>query len=240
VFNSFEAQGWADGSQVFGENGDDFINTGGNHDILDGGDGNDQVFSEGNYNLMIGGNGNDQVGANGHYNLLLGGSGDDFLLSVGGSGGDHETGIGNLMIGGSGHDTFAPVGASDLAVTNDTNGVLSEGDHVVGVFDLIGDYRFGEDMIQTGATHRVSTVALDTNFTPATAPDIHASSPDHEHLLLNSGDYDVVRGNLAHSGEFDVSQTGRDLLILSDNSIDYYHHAVVLLGNTNPDWVMVV
>jgi hypothetical protein len=119
--------------------------------------------------------------------------------------------------------------------------VVSPGDRLTGVFDLIADDTIG-DVIQTGATNRVSSIALDTNFSTDGGPYSHPSTPTHEHLMLGTGDYAVIHGDLVATGQFQVAPEGHDLLVAFDNNggdQSFFHNAVVLLGVTNPDWVMV-
>ncbi len=227
------------GSRVFGGNGNDDISVLGFDLVLDGGNGDDAVGAAGFRNLALGGNGDDWVGANGRGNTLDGGRGEDTLLSVAG-GGTYEVGLGNTMTGGPGSDTFVPLSSSDLVVTNDRgDGVVSEGDVVAGVFDVITDYRPGE-VIQTGATTRIAEVGFDPYELPP--PYVHPPTADHQHLLLLPGQYAVFQGDLTAPGEFAVGGEGDDLLLVWDKGIvdpHFFQWSVVLQDFSDPDAVWV-
>jgi len=228
------------GSEVYGGNGNDDISVYGFGLVLSGENGNDTVSGAGFGNQLLGGNGDDRVEANGLYNKLDGGRGDDFLLSTGG-GGTYQVGTGNILIGGPGHDPFAPIGSKDLVVTNDGgDGVVSAGDVVTGVFDVITDYHPG-DAIQTHATERVEQVPFDPYELPP--PYIHPNALDHEHLLLLAGQYAVFRGDSNAPGQFTVGPDGKDLLVVWDqgpNDNHIFQWGVVLDSFSNPDAVWVV
>src|SRR5258705_2948986 len=96
VFNSATAQGWADGSEVFGQNGVDAIIAVGNDLTLDGGNGVDSITATGNNNDLIGGLGSDKLSATGIGNTLNGGNGADTLISVS-AGTLLQIGAGNTM-----------------------------------------------------------------------------------------------------------------------------------------------
>jgi Ca2+-binding RTX toxin-like protein len=237
VFRNIEHSDWSIyGSQVRGQSGNDDISVFGYGLVLDGGSGNDTVSGAGNGNLLTGGSGDDRVEANGRYSLLDGGSGNDFLLSTGGGGVD-EFGVGNILVGGTGGDTFAPVGTKDLVATNDAgDGRVSNGDIVAGVFDVILDYRPG-DTLQTGATTRNDNVGFDP--VPIYT---HGSTPTHEHLLINPGEYAVYHGTSASPGQFTVADAGSDLLVIWDDAPfdnQIFQYGVVLLGFSNADLLAV-
>jgi hypothetical protein len=227
------------GSRVFGGNGDDDISAFGFDLLLSGGNGDDSVAVAGFRNLVLGGNGDDWVGANGRGNVLEGGRGADVVLSVAG-GGTYEVGLGNFMIGGPGSDTFVPLSSSDLVVTNDQgDGVVSSGDVVAGMLDVITDYQPG-DVIQTNAPNRVSAVGFDPYVLPP--PYIHPPTADHQHLLLSPGEHAIFRGDLTAPGEFTAGAAGEDLLLVWDRGIvdaHFFQWSVVLDGFSNPDEVWV-
>jgi hypothetical protein len=239
TFRSTEPDWDPQGSRIFGGNGEDDISVFGLDLILNGGNGNDAVSVAGFYNLALGGNGDDWVSANGRVNTLEGGNGKDTLLSVAG-GGTYETGQGNTLTGGLGVDTFIPSTSSDLVVKNDGgDGMVTEGDIVEGVFDVITDYRPGE-VIQTEATTRIAEVGFDPYELPP--PYVHPPAADHQHLLLFPGQYAIFQGDLTAPGEFTVGAEGDDLLLVWDKgTVDahFFQWSVVLQDFSDPDAVWV-
>lgn len=238
TFRSNDVPDWdVHGSKVFGGTGDDDISVHGFDLVLRGGTGDDSVAAAGSGNRLAGGTGDDWVGANGLGNTLLGGTGDDLLLSTAG-GGTFEAGAGNILVGGLGDDTFAPVGSKDLvAADDDGDGVVSNGDVVAGVFDVIEDYGAG-DALQTGATTRVERVGFD----PVPIYD-HGSTRGHEHLAIGAGEYAVFEGRLEAPGRFRVSEKGDDLLAVWDagpNDDHVFQWGVVLEGVSDAGRLWVV
>lgn len=134
-FDSAVAPGWANASEVYGENG------------------KDRIIASGS-GILGGGNGDDVVSVLQFSGILNGGRGDDQFNSVGSS---------VNITGGHGVDRFSLDSFSHVFVTNSDasyGDVLSEGDKISGVFDRITDYQAGE-LLQIGATTNVGTVDID-------------------------------------------------------------------------------
>jgi Ca2+-binding RTX toxin-like protein len=227
VFNSATAQGWADGSEVFGQNGVDTIIAVGNDLTLDGGNGVDSITATGNNNDLVGGLGSDKLSATGIGNTLSGGNGADTLISVS-AGTLLQVGAGNTLEGGSSKDTFRLSNASDLNVTNDTNHLIDGGDQIVGVFDVISDYQRGENIDLNVKTEIDTLLGLDAAH----------------HPLLGDGEYAGIRGDITGAGQFMVDPHGGDLLIIYDqaNGVDdtSLQGAVAVAGVTSLAGVHIV
>jgi Ca2+-binding RTX toxin-like protein len=119
-------------STVYGEGGDDSIESGSigtGDDYFDGGPGNDSLSGGKGNDILIGGPGNDQIsGAEGD-DILFGGPGNDTIggssgddIVVGGDGVDSLTGGAgmNLLIGGAGLDSMSGSGGNQVLIANST------------------------------------------------------------------------------------------------------------------------
>jgi len=257
VFTSIAAAGWTDGSQVsggngedtiravgdfttlLGENGKDEILAIGDHNLINGGNGNDVLRVVGDGNWLLGGNGSDVLVANGEGNRLFGGNGPDQLVSVS-FGQINAIGVGNILTGGQGPDAYVLNNRSDLRVVNDHvfgppaagEGVVSQGDVILGVMDVITDYAAGE-RLRINATQEVTgDVTLD---------DV---APLHRHLELGDGEYAFFHGNELGNGRFAVDAQGDDLLLVYDRAGGgdalSLQGAVILRDVTDPDAVFLV
>jgi hypothetical protein len=130
-------------------------------------------------------------------------------------------------------DSFSVNNHTHFFVTNDMDlygATLSEGDNLFAGFDVVADYQAGE-LLRLNATTNIGTIPLD----PYRA--------GHQHPIVHVGEYGVVRGDLADDRDFVVSSTGGDLLFLYNppdgNDEQFYGGAVVLLGVTDPNLVLI-
>ncbi|BAB77800.1 ExeM/NucH family extracellular endonuclease [Anabaena sp. FACHB-709] len=112
--------GTPDNDILTGTNRNDLIRGLGGNDLLIGGNGNDTLYGDRGKDILLGGNGNDTLYGGDDNDTLIGGNGDDLL--VGGKGND-------LLIGGNGRDRF---------YLSDTR---------TGEFDIITDFKVGQDTI---------------------------------------------------------------------------------------------
>lgn len=191
---------------------------------IHGGNGNDEIIVSGIGLVLTGDNGNDLLIARGS-NELFGGRGADQLVTFGGGG--------NVLWGGPGTDSFSVNNHTHFYVTNEPelyNSTLSEGDNLFAAFDVIADYQPGE-LLRLDATENIGTIPLDSY------------RPGHQHPIVHVGEYGAVRGDLTDAQNFVVNATGGDMLFLYNppdgNDEQFYGGAVVLLGITNPDLVLV-
>jgi Ca2+-binding RTX toxin-like protein len=219
----------SDGNALSGDNGNDILRAFGTDNRLCGGSGADI--------LEVGpgsSSGSPAVASFG--NVLDGGRGDDLLIStsfVADFGRPaYPAGLGNTLTGGAGRDSFQLTGRGDLHVTNEAgDGVVSDGDEVRGLMDVITDYRRGE-VLDIAADARVDDVAV-TEETPHFPTGF---GERHQHLVLADGAYAAFRGTYEGPGSFTVDAGGGDLLVVWDvlDGVDdpVFGGSVALLGVT--------
>lgn len=221
-------------NSLYGGNGADSLIAAGFGNVLDGGNGDDSLGVLGAGNALYGGNGDDTLGAVGVGNLLEGGRGADNFLSFSAGTIFYPAGLGNVLTGGDGPDSFSLRNVSNLYVDNDSGAdtdVLDQGDHLVGLMDIITDYEAGEQINIGGVSMAALPVGLD------------ASGINRQHLELGDGEYAFVRGNLEEPGSFVVDEEGYDTLVVYDtaNGIDAqtFQGAVVLIGVTDTSTIVI-
>ena len=139
---------------VFGNAGDDTVNSGGGDDVIDGGSGDDILKGEAGGDMLEGGSGDDILDGGSGDDVLSGGSDDDIL--IGGDGNDELIGGGGTdqFIGGSGADRFvfddvagSPPPAPDLVF--DFNAVQGDRIDVSGI-DAVSGTTENEEFIFVG------------------------------------------------------------------------------------------
>ncbi len=259
VFDSFSIADWSlSGDTVFGKDGEDDIHARGSFLLLKGGEGDDSILGVADHSVLrggegddrlevgnfrgavddrlFGGEGNDTLIATGQQHRLDGGEGDDLLISSNSAlpPGFIGSAAGNVMVGDGGADTFSLHATNSYVVTEDSDGVLSDGDRVHGFMDVIADYQSG-DTIDIGASE-----ASAAGFV-LVPPDPTAGST---YLTLGAGHYAALRGDLDSPTSFAVDgEGGHDLLILYQRAeaqfaeAHYGLGAVVLHGVTSLDGV---
>lgn len=222
------------GNSLYGGNGADSLIAVGLENLLDGGNGDDSLSAAGAGNGLYGGNGDDTLSALGISNFLDGGNGADSFFSLSAGTFFYPVGLGNVITGGSGLDNFSLRNTSNLYVDNDSGAdtdVLDQGDHMVGLMDVIVDYAAGEQINIGGVSMAALPVGLD------------ASGSNRQHLELGDGEYAFVRGSLLEPGSFIVDEEGSDTLVVYDtaNGTDAltFQGAVVLIGVTDTSTIVI-
>lgn len=238
TFNPFQPvqlPGWTDYSVVYGGNGGDLIEATGRVGVSAYGENGEDTLVIGGFRsprgAAYGGNGADVlsvVGASGH--VLDGGRGDDVLISASGPiGGGLWTDQGAFMTGGPGDDTFVLDSGAEVFVFPNPDGILSEGDLIRGIIDVVADYQAGE-LIDLPGTLAPGPVGV-PGYT--TGPVFLSTSP---------GEYGIVRGDLAGPGQFTIAASGDDLLIVyqrGDETNAGGGGAVAILGVAQPELLLI-
>lgn len=257
-FEIFQPDGYSSARRIYGENGNDTILMvqkpfwiAAYSVLADGCRGDDYIALDGSGNTLLGGPGDDTLRAGtfsffgeiGFGNILDGGSGDDLLVSRSSAlyrPAFFDGGLGNSLTGGRGTDTFDVRTVSDLYVVNDANGagqgVVSEGDQIFGLFDLITDYEPGETLLINAAVPAAGPVQLGGPQHNTFLYGIHA------HLVLADGEYAAFRGTYEGGSAFLVDAGGSDLLVaadVSDGRDDAIQSSVVLQNVTSLDAVLI-
>lgn len=246
-FDSLSVSDWADGSRVFGGNGDDTITARGfapavaGNLLVSGGNGDDTLLLDAGDSTALGGNGDDVLtSTGGRNNTLRGGNGDDLLISFGGGSG---MGRGNILDGGPGQDTFRFTNAGNLVVTQDAGGdrVLSDGDVFLGPTDVITDYG-PREFIQLRTYGGPEDVPPPVRIEDvALIPDPLSAS--YFRPVVGDGEYALFRGDFAGEGVFTVASGGDDTLVVYDafggGDNDIAQGSLVLLGVTDPGSVLI-
>lgn len=131
--------------KINGGGGNDILNGGRNADSLNGGTGNDLLNGGSGADTLNGGGGSDTLNGNNNADTLNGGLGSDTLN--GGLGNDLlDGGLGrDLVNGGSGDDTLTGGGGIDVIRGGGGSDTFSL--QTGGGFDIITDYRDGEDQL---------------------------------------------------------------------------------------------
>lgn len=211
AFTSYQAPGWSSGSVVYGGRGDDTIVATGRFGVTAYGENGNDTLVIGGFRSpngsAYGGNGDDVLSVlSSSDHVLDGGRGDDVLISASGPiSGLLSTARGALMTGGPGDDTFVLDSSAYVFVFADPDGVLSEGDIVRGIIDVVADYEGGE--------------LLDLPGTPTLgAVGASGSTIGPNYLTTLPGEYGIVRGTVVGLGQFNVSADGTDLLLLYQGS----------------------
>ncbi|MBI0434932.1 calcium-binding protein [Roseomonas sp. KE0001] len=205
-------------NRVFGDSGNDVIAISGSGNLLRGGDGNDLLFVDGfrtHGNDLFGEAGDDLLIAWTRQARMDGGDGDDVLEAN--SPGDslfYTDDIGAVMTGGSGRDSFSARPGNMVLVDGGHDGLVSEGDRLTGIIDIITDYEAGERLSLEAAAERVETVRLSQ-----AEPTWAGAHP----ALLEPGQHAVFRGRLDEREGFFVRAGGPDLLLLHGGGPDGFY-----------------
>lgn len=139
--NRLEGLGGAD--RLYGLGGEDDLHGGAGDDTLDGGSGDDDLHGGAGADRLYGGDGDDTLSGGLGMDVLEGGDGDDTLIG----GRDRD-----FMLGGDGADRFVFSFASDSP-------------NLHGGFDVIGDFRASEDVLDFSGIDANTTIAGDQAFT---------------------------------------------------------------------------
>ncbi|HWX47688.1 MAG TPA: hypothetical protein VNZ61_06515 [Roseomonas sp.] len=197
---------------VYGDEGDDTINASSIGTIIHGGIGNDVLSLGGTGNrdnFGFGGDGDDTLYGTGLATTIDGGSGNDQLIGTTFSL-TPEVDAGITMTGGAGLDSFTAWSSTYLTAEGDLDGQISQGDVITGVISAITDYEAGERV--TLDVFPQGTRALHTGPVLLGEPPPAQSTPA---LILNQGEYALIRGELSSPGHFAVSESGGDLLLVA-------------------------
>lgn len=207
--------GPAEYNRGYGGSGDDTLAAYGSFNTLYGGTGDDSLTISGQRvrdGNAYGGAGKDALNGDGFNIRLHGGSGDDQLTGRSSSiSTDATVDAGVIFTGGSGRDSFTATSSTLLLAQGDTNGLVSAGDVISGVLNVITDYEAGERIDIDAGSRQTGPVRL---VDPETGP------PDRLSPELAAGRYAEFHGELTAAGRFTVGDEGPDLLLLYNGSGD--------------------
>jgi len=199
---------------VLGDAGKDTLNGGDGNDYLDGGVGDDKLWGDNGNDYLDGGDGNDSLRGGGQDDTLLGGGGSDQLQ--GGIGDDSLDGgtENDLLSGDDGNDTLLGGASDDELQGNAGNDSLDGGAGNDNLFGQEGDDTLdggaGDDILQGGAGN------------------------DHYRFGRGSG-FDIVYDT---DGQYDeiLLENG---LSLKDIRLERYENSVIININNTSDYLQL-
>ena len=199
---------------IYGSNGNDLVFLDTNNSFVTGGNGDDDLLIRAANTFAFGDNGNDTLESSGGLgNTLSGGNGNDLLVSIGGGSG---YGPGNTLTGGPGSDSFRlESGSGNLIVRGDAgnDGVVSQGDVLVGPMDVITDYQRGEHIGLRNFEAPADSLAPTRAHQVALVPDPLSNTGENFRPILGGDEYGVFRGTFGGSNSFTVDSEGPDLFV---------------------------
>lgn len=184
----------AEGAEMTGGEGADYVRGADGADVLSGGGGDDDIWDNEGDDTLSGGDGIDRIRAGAGADVLYGGVGHDCLY--GGADGDALSGGdgGDFLFGDEGADTLDGGAGADIL----TGGAGSDRFILSSGFDVIRDFGTGDDVIDLGGRG----LAFDDIQIFGVGPHTAVRLPDGNGFLL----FNTSPGDLSES-DFDFGET---------------------------------